>query len=163
MSRLTPPPAPEGTSWRDCMDLAFQEACKAARSGESPVGAALFSRDGTLLASDHNRPISLNDPTAHAEILCLREAGRQLGNYRLTDTFLAVTLEPCTMCMGAILHARVGGVIFAAADPRAGALVSNLNGHALPFSNHRIWYVQGVMEKECSSLLKRFFLEKRKS
>lgn len=145
------------------MDVAFQEACKAAKQGESPIGAALFSANGVLIAKAHNQPISLHDPTAHAEIICLRKAGEQLGNYRLNDTILAVTLEPCLMCMGAILHARVGGVIFGAPDPRAGALISNINGHALPFTNHRIWYIEGVMENECSAMLKRFFLEKRKS
>ena len=159
----SPPDAPPGTTWRSLMDVAFQEACRSVKSGEVPVGAALFTSSGELLAQAHNRPISSHDPTAHAEILCLREASRKLGNYRLTDTILAVTLEPCLMCTGALLHARVAGVVVGAPDPAAGALFTNLDGYALPFANHRLWYVTGVMEPECSTLLKRFFLDKRKS
>lgn len=144
------------------MDVAFAEALMAARENEAPVGAALFSKDGKLIAKAHNRPISLNDPTGHAEILCLRMAAESLGNYRLPSTIMAVTLEPCLMCTGALIHARVAGVVFGARDPRAGALVSNLQGHALPFCNHRMWTVEGVMQEESSLLLKRFFLERRK-
>ncbi|WP_419787981.1 nucleoside deaminase [Pseudodesulfovibrio sp.] len=144
------------------MNVAFEEACRAASDHESPVGAALFSASGELLAKAHNCPIGTNDPTAHAEILCLRKAGAKVGNYRLSGAILAVTLEPCLMCTGALIHARVGGVVFGAKDPGAGALVTNLAGHDLPFSNHKIWVVSGVMESECSALLKRFFLAKRK-
>lgn len=162
MPVLTPPPLPAGTSWRSLMDVAFQEACKAAQIGESPVGAALFSSDNELIATGHNKPISLNDPTAHAEINCLRNASKVMGNYRLNETMLAVTLEPCLMCTGALIHARVAGLIIGTLDPRAGAVVSNLDGHSLPFANHRMWVVDGVMKEECSALLKRFFLEKRK-
>lgn len=144
------------------MDIAFQEACKAAKIGEAPIGAALFTASGELIAKAHNQPIGLNDPTGHAEVLCLRKAAEIIGNYRLSDTILAVTLEPCLMCTGAIIHARVSGVIMGALDPKAGALVSNLEGHALPFTNHKMWFIDGVMEDECSGLLKRFFLEKRK-
>lgn len=159
---LTPPDPPAGTSWRSFMDVAFAQACMAAREGESPIGAALFAPHGELLAAARNNPVGLNDPTAHAEVLCLRQAAAKVGNYRLTGTILAVTLEPCLMCTGALIHARVAGVVMGAPDPRAGALVSNLPGHDLPFANHRLWVVQGVMEEECSALLKRFFLEKRK-
>ncbi|MBG0789578.1 MAG: nucleoside deaminase [Desulfovibrionaceae bacterium] len=144
------------------MDAAFREACLAAAKGEAPIGAALFSKYGELLAKAHNQPIGLTDPTGHAEVLCLRKAAAVLGNYRLTDTILAVTLEPCLMCTGALIHARVGGVVFAARDDRAGALVSNLDGANLPFANHRMWVVEGVMHDECAALLKRFFLERRK-
>lgn len=162
MTGLIPPEPPAGTSWRTLMDVAFQEACKAAAMGEAPIGAALFSMNGTLIAKAHNQPITLNDPTGHAEVLCLRRAAESVGNYRLTNTIMAVTLEPCLMCTGALIHARVSGVVFAARDPKAGALVSNLDGHALPFTNHKMWTVEGVMGEECSSLLKRFFLERRK-
>ncbi|MGL1862278.1 MAG: nucleoside deaminase [Pseudodesulfovibrio sp.] len=162
MSILTPPPPPTGTNWRELMDVAFQEACKAAKMSEAPIGAALFSSSGELIAKAHNRPIIDNDPTGHAEVLCLREAATKMGNYRLSNTILTVTLEPCLMCMGAILHARVGGIVCGALDPKAGAMISNLEGHSLPFTNHKLWFVDGVMEDECSSLLKRFFLEKRK-
>lgn len=145
------------------MAQAFDEACLAAAEGESPIGAALIDAEGTLLARCHNKSIALNDPTAHAEVLCLREAGVRLGNYRLGGCILAVTLEPCLMCLGALLHARVAGIVFAAPDPKAGVLVSNLDGANLPFSNHRPWVIQGVMAEDCSALLKRFFLARRKS
>jgi len=159
---LAVPDPPAGTTWRSLMDAAFAEACVAASEGESPVGAALFAPDGTLLARAHNQPVALNDPTAHAEILCLRQAAARKGNYRLPGTILAVTLEPCLMCTGALVHARVAGVIMGALDPRAGAMLSNLEGRDLPFANHRLWTVHGVMAEESSALLKRFFLERRK-
>ena len=144
------------------MSLAFDEACAAAREEEAPVGAVLIASDGSVLARAHNRNIALNDPTAHAEILCLREAGQKLGNHRLTGSILAVTLEPCLMCVGALIHARVAGIVFAASDPKAGALVSNLDVRTLPFLNHRPWVLQGVLAEDCGALLKRFFLARRK-
>jgi tRNA(adenine34) deaminase len=144
------------------MALAFDEACLAAAESEAPVGAVLIDAQGAVLARCHNKSIALNDPTAHAEVLCLREAGGKIGNHRLSGCILAVTLEPCIMCLGALLHARVAGIIFAAHDPKAGALVSNLNGANLPFSNHRPWVLQGVMAEDCGALLKRFFLARRK-
>lgn len=144
------------------MGIPLEEAFRASKAGEAPIGAALFSATGGLLAAAHNQPIDSCDPTAHAEILCLRRAAEHVGNYRLTGSILVVTLEPCLMCVGALIHARVAGVVFGTKDPRAGALVSNLDGHALPFTNHRMWYVGGVMEEECSAALKRFFLGKRK-
>lgn len=157
-----PPDPPAGSGWRDLMGVALEEAFCAARCQETPVGAALYSVTGGLLARAHNQPIGLCDPTAHAEILCLRKAAEEVGNYRLTGSIMVVTLEPCLMCVGALLHARVAGVVFGASDPKAGALVSNLGGHALPFTNHRMWHVGGVMQDECSATLKRFFLGKRK-
>lgn len=144
------------------MSLAFAEACAAAQEGEAPVGAVLLKADGSVLARAHNRNIALCDPTAHAEVLCLREAGQNLGNHRLTGSILAVTLEPCLMCVGALIHARVAGIVFAAGDPKAGALVSNLDVRALPFLNHRPWVLQGVLAEDCGALLKRFFLARRK-
>ena len=157
----TDPPA--GHTWRSLMEPPFEAACQAARLGETPVGAALYAPDGRLLATAYNQPISLHDPTAHAEILCLRAAAEKLGNYRLTGCVLAVTLEPCLMCVGALLHARVAGVVFGAPDPRAGALVSNMRGSDLAFTNHKVWVKAGVMADECAGLLKRFFLERRKN
>ncbi len=163
VGKPTPPPEPpEGVTWRSLMDLALREAAHASAHGEAPVGAVLMAPDGNILAGAHNSPISLNDPTAHAEILCLRQAGKKLGNYRLNGCVLAVTLEPCLMCVGALIHARIAGVVFGARDERAGALVSNMDGAALPFANHRMWTVEGVMAEECSTLLKRFFLNRRK-
>lgn len=157
-----PPGHERGQTWRSLMAVAFDEACLAASEGDTPVGAALIGADGTLLARAHNKSIVLNDPTAHAEVLCLRMAGAHLGNHRLGGSILAVTLEPCLMCLGALLHARVAGVVFAASDPKAGALVSNLDGANLPFANHRPWVLQGVMAEDCAALLKRFFLARRK-
>lgn len=158
----TPPLEPPGHTWRSLMGLAFNEACHAAHEAETPVGAVLIDAQGQILARAHNNTIALSDPTAHAEVLCLRQAGARLGNYRLPGTILAVTLEPCLMCLGAILHARVAGIVFAAADPKAGALVSNLDGVHLPFINHRPWVLQGVLASDCGALLKRFFLARRK-
>ncbi len=162
MTRPVPTECPPGTSWRALMSPAFDEACAAASEGEVPVGAVLVDARGQILARAHNRTIGLHDPTAHAEILCLRQAGQQLGNYRLTGAILLVTLEPCLMCVGALVHARVAGIVFAAPDPKTGALVSGLDAAALPFLNHRPWVLQGVMEEDCSALLKRFFLARRK-
>lgn len=162
MQCMAVPEPPQDCSWRGFMDVALEEAFRAAAVGESPVGAALFSSSGELLARAHNQPISLHDPTAHAEVLCLRHAAEAAGNYRLTNTILVVTLEPCVMCVGALIHARVAGVVFGAADPRSGALVSNVEGHSLPFANHHMWYVGGVQKDECSAVLKRFFLKRRK-
>jgi tRNA(adenine34) deaminase len=159
---VQPPGHETGQTWRSLMSLAFDEACRAAAEGETPIGAALIGADGELLARAHNQTISLNDPTAHAEVLCLRAAGARLGNYRLTGSILAVTLEPCLMCVGALLHARVAGIVFAAPDPKAGALTSNLDGANLPFANHRPWVLQGILGEDCGALLKRFFLARRK-
>lgn len=157
------PTPPDGLDWRSMMQIALRESFAAADAGEAPIGAALFSMDGELIVSAHNGPIGLNDPTAHAEVLCLRQAADKLGNYRLTNTILVVTLEPCIMCLGAILHARVSGVVFGAPDSKRGALVSNLEGHSLPFSNHRLWQVGGIMEKECADILQQFFRNRRKN
>lgn len=157
-----PPGHGFGQTWRSMMAVAFEEACLAAREGEIPVGAALFGPEGMLLSRARNRNISLFDPTAHAEVLCLREAGAKLNNHRLPGSVLVVTLEPCLMCVGALLHARVAGVVFAAPDPKAGALTSNLDGANLSFANHRPWIIQGVLAEDCSALLKRFFLARRK-
>ncbi|MBN2140739.1 MAG: nucleoside deaminase [Desulfovibrionaceae bacterium] len=159
------PPRPESdfkTTWRELMDQALNRAMAAGNAGESPVGAVLVSKQGRVLARAANACIIRNDPTAHAEILCLRQAAEALGNYRLPDTVLVVTLEPCLMCVGALIQARVSGVVFGARDQKAGALVSNLDGLALPFANHRMWAVEGVMAEECAALLKRFFLARRK-
>lgn len=156
------PPGPSGQTWRALMAPAFDEACAAAAENETPIGAVLVSADGAVIARAHNQVIALRDPTAHAEILCLRQAGAAIDNHRLGRSILLVTLEPCLMCVGALIHARVAGVVFAAPDPKAGALVSNLDGAALPFANHHMWTLSGVLAEDCSALLKRFFLARRK-
>lgn len=153
---------PSGRTWREVMDLALVQALAAARAGEVPVGAVLFGPDGRLLAAARNRTIGDQDPTAHAEILCLRQAGRLTGNHRLTGAVLAVTLEPCAMCVGALIQARVGAVVFGASDPKAGALGSCLTPAHFVYANHRFRVLGGVLAEECGGLLKRFFLARRK-
>ncbi|MGE4506144.1 MAG: tRNA adenosine(34) deaminase TadA [Desulfovibrionaceae bacterium] len=143
------------------MRLALAQARLAAEAGEAPVGAVLVSAEGELLAEAHNAPITRHDPTAHAEILCLRRAAEKLGNYRLPGTVMAVTLEPCTMCVGALVHARVAGVVVGTADPRTGALFTNLDGAKLPWGNHKMWVKRDVLAEECGDLLRSFFRNRR--
>ena len=144
----------------DCMRLALDEAVRAEALGEVPVGAVLMRGD-ELIAAGANRPIAANDPTAHAEIEVLRAGGRALGSYRLTDTTLYVTLEPCVMCAAALVHARVARVVFGAWDPRAGAAGSLMDVFALPALNHRVDVFGGVLMQECGALLDRFFAQRR--
>ncbi len=144
------------------MRLAVGEARRAAAEQEVPVGAVVV-RDGRAMARAHNRPIRLNDPSAHAEIMALRRAGRKLGNYRLTDCTLYVTIEPCSMCAGAILQARVRRVVFGAHDPKAGAAGSVLTVLNHPKLNHQAEVVCGVLAAECAALVRDFFRARRKS
>jgi tRNA(adenine34) deaminase len=143
------------------MREAILEAQQAAREDEVPVGALLVSRNGAVLARSHNRTIALSDPTAHAEILTIRSAGQALGNFRLLNTTLYVTIEPCMMCMGALLHARVSRIIYGAEDPKWGAAGSCYDLSADPRLNHTIDVEGGVLEKECRALIQAFFREKR--
>lgn len=156
-SRIIPPPPPTWASWEDLMARALAEAEHAQALGEVPVGAVIVAPDGTIIGQGHNRVIIDNDPTAHAEVAALREAARALGNYRLGGCLLAVTLEPCIMCLGAIVHARIAGVVYGAPDPRAGAVESRMDGFAEPFLNHRPWHLGGIRAPECAALLHRFF------
>ena len=142
------------------MQIAIQEAVKAEQMGEVPVGAILV-KDGFLIAKAHNQPISKNDPTAHAEIQLLRTAGNTLKNYRLTGTSLYVTLEPCAMCLGAIMHARVDRLIFGAYDPKTGVCGSSENFMEASCFNHKITIASGVLENESKQLLKNFFNSRR--
>ena len=155
------PSPPAGRAWQELMLLALEQARAGEARGETPVGAVLAGRDGTLLAGAHNACLALNDPTAHAEILVLRQAAERLGNYRLAGTILIVSLEPCLMCAGALVHARVDGVVYGAADPLAGAVSSCLDAFALPFHNHTIWHMGGVASEECATLLRNFFQKRR--
>lgn len=149
-------------TWQEMMRMALHQARLAGASQEAPVGAVLIDpMQGEILAQAHNRPISGHDPTAHAEILCLRQAAQRRNNYRLPGTILAVTLEPCTMCVGALVHARVAGVVVGAPDPRTGALFTNLNGAALPWANHKMWVVRNVLADESAALLRDFFRVRR--
>ena len=142
------------------MRLAIVQAQAAASRGEVPVGALLV-RDGEVIAAGGNSPVALHDPTAHAEILALRAAGTALGNYRLDDTVLYVTLEPCLMCAAAMVHARVRRVVFGAFDPKAGAAGGLIDAFALKGLNHRVDVFGGVLEKECGQLLSDFFAATR--
>ena len=141
------------------MALALEQA-RGAATAEVPVGAVLVLGE-RVLARAANRPISGCDPTAHAEIEALRAGARALGSYRLTDTVLYVTLEPCLMCAAAMVHARVRRVVFGAWDARAGAAGSMLDAFALPGLNHRVDVFGGVLQEECGALLKAFFAQRR--
>jgi tRNA(adenine34) deaminase len=143
------------------MGLALEEARVGLAAGEVPVGAVLIGEEGEILARAYNRPISLCDPTAHAEILALREGARLLGNYRLLGSSLYVTIEPCIMCLGALLHGRVRRLVFGAPDPKGGACVSL---YCLPEDaclNHRLEVTGRVREAECRELVQEFFKAKR--
>jgi tRNA(adenine34) deaminase len=142
------------------MRQALAEAEKARGAGEVPVGA-LVVVDGEVLGSGFNQPISAHDPTAHAEIVALRAAAARIGNYRLTGSTLYVTVEPCLMCVGAMVHARVGLVVYGAAEPKAGAVASMTRAHELPGLNHRLQFQAGVLEEECRELVQAFFRARR--
>ncbi|MCP4694322.1 MAG: tRNA adenosine(34) deaminase TadA [Desulfobacterales bacterium] len=149
------------SNYKEFMNLALEWARAAGEKGEVPVGAALVSADQEVLAAAHNRTIGRMDPTAHAEILALREAARRIRNYRLLNTTLYVTVEPCVMCMGAIIHARVARVVFGARDPKWGAAGSIYNFSENPRFNHHPEIVAGVNEADCASLMKNFFKARR--
>ncbi len=142
------------------MALALAQATDAGRAGEVPVGAVLV-RDGSMLAGAGNSPIALHDPTAHAEILALRAGGARIGNYRLKDCVLYVTLEPCAMCAVALVHARVARLVFGATDPRAGAAGSAFTLIDDARLNHRVSVTGGVLAAECEALLRDFFRARR--
>ncbi|MGE0392473.1 MAG: tRNA adenosine(34) deaminase TadA [Vicinamibacterales bacterium] len=142
------------------MRAALAQAEAAFALGEVPVGAVVVA-DGQIVGQGHNRPISAGDPTAHAEIVALRAAAAALGNYRLTGAALYVTVEPCLMCVGALVHARIATVVFGAQEPKSGALVSMVRAAELPGLNHRLEIVGGVLEQDCGDLMRRFFRERR--
>ena len=144
------------------MQAALREAEKAASEGEVPVGAVVVSPSGEILARAHNRPVSTNDPTAHAEILALRRAAKKLSNYRLPGCRLVVTLEPCPMCAGAAVAARISEIIFGAADPKAGAVHTLFRITSDERLNHRAMVIPGVLGKECAAVLTAFFRSRRK-
>jgi len=143
------------------MDAALEQARLALAAGEVPIGAVLVIGD-EIVARGFNQPISSCDPTAHAEILVVRDAARLVGNYRLTDADLYVTLEPCLMCVGALVHARVRSVTYGAAEPKTGALVSTVRALDTPGLNHRFAVSGGVREEAARELIQEFFREKRR-
>ena len=142
------------------MQQALMLAERAAAAGEVPVGAVLVDGEDCI-AEGWNQPIGRHDPTAHAEVVALRAAGVSQANYRLTGTTLYVTLEPCLMCVGAIVHARVQRLVFGACDPKSGAVTTCVHGFDLPGLNHRVESTGGVMAEECGDLLKAFFRNRR--
>ncbi len=143
------------------MRMAIEAALQAKNLDEVPIGACIFSSDGQLLAENFNRTITETDPTAHAEILVLREAGKKLGNYRLTETTVYTTIEPCVMCAGALVNARIERLVFGAKDERFGAVRSLFQLCDNSDLNHRIEIVGGILEDDCKKLMQDFFREKR--
>jgi len=142
------------------MRAALDQARKALDQREVPIGAVV-SIVGAIVASGFNQPISTNDPTAHAEIVALRAAARAVGNYRLTGATMCVTLEPCAMCVSALIHARVGTLIFGALEPKTGAVQSALKLLADPSWNHRVEVVSGVLAEDCRDIVQEFFRQRR--
>ena len=144
----------------DFMRAALEQARLAIDAGEVPIGAVVVI-DGQIVARAFNQPIRAVDPTAHAEVLALRAAAQQAGNYRLTGAMLYVTVEPCLMCVGALVHARIKEVVFGVVEPRSGALVSTVRGHEIAGLNHRLTVTGGVLEADCRDLIQQFFRDKR--
>ncbi|WP_027370156.1 tRNA adenosine(34) deaminase TadA [Desulfovermiculus halophilus] len=150
--------------WTFWMQAALKEARNAEMLDEVPVGALVLDANLRVLGSGHNTPISSQDPTAHAEIVALRRACRRQGNYRLTGSVIVCTLEPCCMCAGALVQARISGIVFGARDPKAGALVSRMHfPQDYGWLNHSFWIQEGVCDRECSQLLQSFFARRRSS
>jgi tRNA(adenine34) deaminase len=145
---------------KDFMAAALRLAAVARERGEVPVGAVV-GLDGAIVGEGFNQPIGTSDPTAHAEIVALRDAGRRLGNYRLTGASLYVTIEPCQMCVGAMIHARIARVVYGTREPKAGAIESAMRAHHHPSLNHRMEAVGGVMEEECREAIQAFFKARR--
>lgn len=142
------------------MRRALGQARLAAAQGEVPVGAIVVVGD-EVVGEGFNQPITTSDPTAHAEIVALRAAARATGNYRLTGATLCVTVEPCLMCVGAMVHARIGRLLFGAVEPKGGAIVSVVHAHETPGLNHRFEAVGGVLAEECRALIQEFFQSRR--
>jgi len=144
----------------DFMRAALEQARLAADAGEVPVGAVVVI-DDAIVGAGHNQPISSHDPTAHAEIVAMRDAARRIGNYRLTGAALYVTVEPCLMCVGAMVHARIAELVFGTPEPKAGAIESTQHAHEHPALNHRIRVVSGVLAAECRQVMQEFFATRR--
>jgi tRNA(adenine34) deaminase len=142
------------------MAAALEEAARARDAGEVPIGAVV-SLGGDVIGRGFNQPITSGDPTAHAEIVAIRDAARRAGNYRLTGATLCVTIEPCLMCVGALVHARIGTLVYGAPEPKMGAVASTVRGGELPGHNHRFDVVSGVRESDCRELMQAFFRERR--
>jgi len=147
----------------DWMIMALHFAHEAEKAGEVPVGAVIVDADGHIIATGHNQPITTSDPTAHAEIIALRIAGQRLGNYRLTDCTIYTTLEPCAMCAGALVNARIARLVYGAKDERFGAVETHFHICDGDVLNHRVDVTGGVLEEKCRQLMQGFFKRKRQS
>jgi tRNA(adenine34) deaminase len=150
-------PSGDDAAW---MELALEQAALASAAGEVPVGA-LVIRDGEIIGRGHNRNLLDNDPTAHAEIVALRQAAARLGNHRLTGCIMVATIEPCAMCAGALIHSRIARLVYGATDPKAGAAGSMLQVINHPGLNHQMEVTAGVLAGKCSDVLQAFFRQKR--
>jgi tRNA(adenine34) deaminase len=148
------------SSHEDFMRTALDQARLAALAGEVPVGAVVVI-DEAIVGAGFNQPIGSHDPTAHAEIVAMRAAAQRVGNYRLTGSTLYVTVEPCLMCVGALIHARVGTLVFGALEPKSGAIESSVRAHELPGLNHTFDVVSGVLADDCREIIQAFFRERR--
>ena len=144
------------------MQCALELASQGRESGEVPVGAVVVL-DGAIVGEGFNQPIGAHDPTAHAEIVALRQAGQCVGNYRLSGATLYVTIEPCQMCVGAMIHARIARLVYGAPEPKAGAIESAMRAHEHPSLNHRLEVSGRVLEEDCRALMQSFFAERRRS
>ena len=147
-------------NYDELMGAAIDEARRARDAGEVPIGAVV-AIDGEIVGRGFNQPISSSDPTAHAEVVAIRAAAARVGNYRLTGATLCVTIEPCLMCVGALVHARIGTLVYGSPEPKSGAVTSTVRGGELPGHNHRFEVVAGVREVECAELIQAFFRSRR--
>ena len=151
---------PNSENLENLMAQALEQAALAEAAGEVPVGAVV-AIDGEIVGRGFNQPISSHDPTAHAEIVAMRDAANRAGNYRLTGATLVVTIEPCLMCVGAMVHARIGTLVYGADEPKSGAIVSAIRGGELPGLNHRFEVISGVRVAECRAVMRQFFQGRR--
>lgn len=158
-----PLPPPNWSSWEELMVEALGLAQQAALQNEVPVGAIVIDDSGKIIGRGINCPLSTCNPCAHAEIMALQNAGRQVGNYRLLGAYLVTTLEPCLMCSGAIIHARLQGLVFGAYDDKAGAIATKMNSLSLPFHNHKLPWLGGILKQQCAEILSDFFRQKREA
>ncbi len=150
------------STWEEYMKIALHKAKEGFNRDEVPVGALIIDNKGKILESAYNLSITFNDPTAHAEVVVIRNTANRIGNYRLNEFVLITTLEPCIMCIGAMVQARINGLVFGTTDPKSGAVVSRLDVYKdLHWLNHKFWVIYGVLEKECAKILSDFFKAKR--
>jgi tRNA(adenine34) deaminase len=157
---MTEPGADHPLDLDALMAAALDQACRARDAGEVPIGAVV-ALDGVIVGRGYNQPISSRDPTAHAEIVAIRDAAQRIGNYRLTGATLCVTIEPCLMCVGALVHARIRTLLYGASEPRSGAVASMIRGAELPGQNHRFEVTSGIRESECRDIMQEFFKARR--